>query len=79
MHRPAPRSRTEALERAQEPVGRSTKHPRGEDEPVPGKARAEMLAGGRGQGERRPTPQTERKKTAMEIAQDRARANMNRS
>ena len=50
--RSRPRSRTEALEAAKEPVGRSSRHPRGEDEPVPGKALAEARALGAQQGER---------------------------
>ena len=69
--RSRPRSRTEALEAAKEPVGRSSRHPRGEDEPVPGKALAEARALGAQQGERKLTP--------VEIAQQRARASMGRS
>ena len=69
--RSRPRSRTEALEAAKEPVGRSSRHPRGEDEPVPGKALAEARALGARQGERKLTP--------VEIAQQRARASMGRS
>jgi hypothetical protein len=69
--RSRPRSRTEALETAKEPVGRSSRHSRGEDEPVPGKALAEARALGARQGERKLTP--------VEIAQQRARASMGRS
>ena len=69
--RSRPRSRTEALEAAKEPVGRSSRHSRGEDEPVPGKALAEARALGARQGERKLTP--------VEIAQQRARASMGRS
>jgi len=69
--RSRPRSRTEALEAAKEPVGRSSRHSRGEDEPVPGKALAEARALGARQGERKLTP--------VEIAQQRTRASMGRS
>jgi len=58
-----PRSRTEALEAAQEPV--------------PGKALAEARALGAQQGERKLVP--ERRLTPVEIAQQRARASMGRS
>ena len=75
--RSRPRSRTEALEAAKEPVGRSSRHPRGEDEPVPGKALAEARALGAQQGERKLVP--ERRLTPVEIAQQRARASMGRS
>jgi hypothetical protein len=68
--RPPLRSRTEALEVAKEPVGRSSRHPRGEDEPVSGRARVDAAALGAKQGERKMTP--------IEIAKARSRQGMQR-